>query len=148
MGGPAYIDGDEEKSFDNFYVCRFSYGGYEWTSTEHAYQAMKFIDKEHIERIRSETDVAVVYFLGQVEYVTHTDEWIKDHENEKIRLMYEINKAKFSQNDVLKKILLFRVGEIEFRGNRFWGKKGKRGLNWGGRILTRIREELLSIQEV
>lgn len=147
MGGPAYVNGEEERTFDNFYRCRFSYGGYEWTSVEQAYQAMKFTDKNHIDRIRLEDNIAVIYFLGQVNYITQTDQWIKDSKSEKIRLMYEINKAKFSQNEELKKILLSRDGDIEFRGNRFWGRKGTRSLNWSGQILTRIRDELLSIRE-
>jgi len=142
MGGYAYVGNQEEKTFDNFYKCEFSYGGYTWNSVEQAYQAMKFSDKNHINIIRSEDNIAMIYFLGNVKYIAHTEEWVTNSTDEKIRLMYEINKAKFSHNSDLKKKLLSNNEEIEFRGNRFWGKKGKTGSNWCGKILSKIRDEL------
>lgn len=139
MGGSAYLNGKEEKTLDNFHPCIFSYKGYTWNSVEQAYQAMKFKDKSHIEKIRKEIDIAIIYFLGQVDYIERTEEWNINSTNEKIRLMYEINMSKISQNDDIMKSLLSSEGDIEYRGDRFWGKKGKRGCNWGGKILSNIR---------
>lgn len=145
MGGSAYINEIPKNTMDNFYPCKFCYNGYTWTSSEQAYQAMKFADKDHIQSILRETNISMIYFLGQVSYVNKTDSWKKNSTEEKLRLMYEINLAKFSQNEDLKRILIESNGEIYFKGDRFWGKKGRKGLNWNGQILMKIRKELIDI---
>lgn len=147
MGGPAYIDGEVYDVLDNFYKCKFLYKNYLWSSSEQAYQAMKFLDKDHINRIHQESDIGVIYYLGQDKYAKKTKEWTDDPCKEKLRLMYEINKAKFSQNRDLYNILISSKKEIEYRGDRFWGKKGKNSLNWGGKILMKIRYEFFCDEE-
>ncbi len=142
MGGSPFINGREEETLDNFYFCPFSYGGYNWTSSEQAYQGMKFKDLKHRERILLEREISIIYHLGSDKFVEKTDEWNKNQNEEKRRLMYEINKAKITQNEWIKKLLIDSKGEIEYRGDRFWGKKGKNGLNVGGKIIMKIRDEM------
>ncbi len=143
MGGSAYINGYENKVFDNFYKCSFIYKNKIWTSSEQAYQAMKFEDEEYRERIRNEDKIGIIYFLGQNKYIKRTSKWETDETSEKKRLMYEINTEKIFQNKELIDILLFTGNEeIYYIGDRFWGKKGKNGLNCGGNILMQIRDEL------
>lgn len=142
MGGCAFINGIKEDITDNFYPCKFSYRGYEWTSVEQAYQGMKFSDKNHIKMIQSETEISIIYFLGNCKYIEKSESWNKDPIKEKLKLMYEISKEKYLQNNHLRKILIESIGDIEFRGDRFWGKKGTKWCNHGGKILERIRDEL------
>lgn len=143
MGGSAYVDGCEKKVFDNFYKCSFVYKNKTWTSSEQAYQAMKFEDEEYRERIRNEDEIAIVYFLGQNKYIKRTPKWETNENSEKKRLMYEINKKKIFQNkELIDMLLSTKQKEIYYVGDRFWGKKGKNGVNWGGKILMQIRDEL------
>lgn len=143
MGGSAYVDGCEKKALDNFYKCNFIYKNKIWTSSEQAYQAMKFEDENYREIIRNEDENGIIYFLGQNKYIKKTFEWETDTILEKKRLMYEINREKIFQNkDLIDILLSTEQKEIYYIGDRFWGKKGKNSLNWGGRILMKIRDEL------
>ena len=149
MGGSAYIDGIEYKEFDNFYQIPFQIKNKYWTSSEQSYQALKFDDEEHVEKIRNETDLSMIIHLGHVTYIKYVDGWdnelvssklkinpFKTHS--KINLMYIVNLEKFRQNPNIRKLLIQTSGVIKCSGStRFWNK-------WNSLILEKIRSELKS----
>lgn len=69
-----------------------------------------------------------------------------DWEEVKDNIMYEICKAKFTQNEDLKEKLLATGNDILEEGNtwgdRVWGTVNGVGENRFGKILMRVREEL------
>eukprot|EP00469_Lotharella_globosa_P009486 CAMPEP_0167773320 /NCGR_PEP_ID=MMETSP0111_2-20121227/1353_1 /TAXON_ID=91324 /ORGANISM="Lotharella globosa, Strain CCCM811" /LENGTH=136 /DNA_ID=CAMNT_0007662941 /DNA_START=66 /DNA_END=476 /DNA_ORIENTATION=+ len=92
---------------------------------------MKFREEEYREQIRKETSGNKIWSMGQSRQYRIVDNW----EEIKVDVMYEANKAKFSQNEKLKEVLLSTKGTITAYGFPFWAY-------WNGRILERIREEL------
>jgi len=70
----------------------------------------------------------------------------KDWEDIKIDIMYEINVAKFTQNENLKEMLLKTGSAKLVEGNTwhdtFWGVCNGAGRNELGKILERVRNEL------
>ena len=44
MGGPGFADGVQFDEWDNFFECKFHYLGYNWSTSEQAFQALKFLD--------------------------------------------------------------------------------------------------------
>ena len=143
MGGSGFSENIEYKEFDNFFRCEFVMEGYNWTSSEQAYQALKYDDKEHIERINRETSIAMIYHLGHSTHYKLSENYgysekifSNPFENKKIKLMYRVNFEKFSQNKRLRDILLETKGPITFLGSsKFWRY-------WNGKILEKIRDVL------
>eukprot|EP00470_Lotharella_oceanica_P006144 CAMPEP_0170168974 /NCGR_PEP_ID=MMETSP0040_2-20121228/1916_1 /TAXON_ID=641309 /ORGANISM="Lotharella oceanica, Strain CCMP622" /LENGTH=141 /DNA_ID=CAMNT_0010407443 /DNA_START=181 /DNA_END=606 /DNA_ORIENTATION=+ len=97
---------------------------------------MKFREEEYREQIRKESSGTKVWSMGQSRRYKIVENW----EEIKVDVMYEANKAKFSQNAKLKEVLLSTKGDIDARGFPFWAY-------WNGRILERIREELRAKEE-
>ena len=146
MGGSAFINNIEYKEFDNFYNCQFYIDNLLWNSSEQAYQALKFDDKQHILKINQETDMSMIIHLGHVTYIKYiegysnnTKENINNNpflNNPKISLMYKVNLEKFKQNPHLLEILKKTTGEVIFKNsNSFWRK-------WNGKIIEKIRYDL------
>lgn len=69
-----------------------------------------------------------------------------DWENVKLRVMYDIVKAKFLQNEKLQAKLLATRDRMLIEGNdwgdTFWGMVDGEGANNLGKILMRVREEI------
>ena len=69
-----------------------------------------------------------------------------DWENVKLRVMYDIVKAKFLQNEKLQAKLLATRDRMLIEGNdwgdTFWGMVDGEGENNLGKILMRVREEI------
>lgn len=69
-----------------------------------------------------------------------------DWEDVKDNIMYDVVKAKFEQNEDLKKKLLATKDEYLEEGNTwgdtYWGVSKGRGKNTLGKILMRVRKEL------
>ena len=142
MGGSVFINGVEYPQFDNCYKINIKYNNMLWNSSEQLYQSLKFSEKNHIFRINSEDDLGVIYMLGQNQKELYTNEYKLNQNETKINNMYISNKEKILQNSNLIRILIETDGDIVIYGNRFWGIKGKKGNNWLGKILHRIRDEL------
>jgi predicted NAD-dependent protein-ADP-ribosyltransferase YbiA (DUF1768 family) len=88
--------------FDNFYVCKFRLDGWEWYSSEHAYQALKFknSDPDHYTAIRLSETAREAYNKGQ-------DRTRKMEPNfDKYHAMLRCNLAKFIQNRIFAKRLI------------------------------------------
>nr|DAZ71783.1 MAG TPA: NADAR protein [Caudoviricetes sp.] len=121
----------------NFYETPVTWNGLTYLNNEAAFQSAKtFSDRECFTNL----DPSSAKKLGRK--VQLRSDW----ENVKDDVMYEICKAKFSQNTELKKRLLSTGNEHLEEGNtwgdKIWGTVNGVGENRLGKILMRIREEL------
>ena len=121
----------------NFYSAPITYNGITYKNNEAAFQAQKcpyrvheFTDLEPSEAKR----------LGRRVKLREDWEEVKD------RVMYEIVRAKFRQNKLLKMLLLQTGTRTLVEGNwwndTYWGVCKGKGENKLGQILMRVREEL------
>lgn len=121
----------------NFYEAPVTWNGLTYLNNEAAFQSAKtFSDRECFTNL----DPSSAKKLGRK--VQLRSDW----ENVKNDVMYEICKAKFSQNTELKNRLLLTGNEHLEEGNtwgdKIWGTVNGIGENRLGKILMRIREEL------
>lgn len=121
----------------NFYNCPVSYAGLTFENNEAVFQAAKCPErmKEFCKLNPSEAKR-----LGRK--VRLRQDW----EEVKNKVMYDVCKAKFSQNPSLLKMLLQTGDSVLIEGNtwgdRVWGVCNGVGENRLGRILMKIRNEL------
>lgn len=135
---------NEYRFLSNFWDAPVTYKGLTYQNAEAAFQAQKCIDeaeKEQFTTLRSNEAKR----LGR--HVQLRPNW----ENVKLPIMEEIVRAKFTQNEDLKAMLL-ATGDLVLEegnawGDTFWGvdAKSREGRNHLGRILMRIRKELQGV---
>lgn len=123
----------------NFYEADVEYGGITFKNNEAAFQAQKVVDDSRKLRFK-DLNPRRAKRLGR--RVRLRSDWEKVKDN----YMYEICKAKFSQNPELAKKLLATGDEELVEGNKwndtYWGVCNGRGKNKLGKILMKVREEL------
>lgn len=123
----------------NFYEAPITYEGITYQNNEAAFQSAKVLDMSVREKF-SILDPSSAKRKGRHVQLRH------DWEKVKFDIMYEICKAKFSQNAELKDKLLATGDEYLEEGNtwgdRIWGTVNGKGQNNLGKILMRVREEL------
>ncbi len=140
-----------EYSFlSNFYSCSITYGGINYPSTEHAYQAAKSLDFNVRLKISKLDSPAKSKQVGQ------NIEIRKDWDSVKNVIMYEVCKLKFNI-PYFKLQLLSTGGAFLEEGNtwhdNYWGvcycgncpmhkRQPKENQNHLGKILMKIRDEL------
>lgn len=161
-----YKKGEPYYEFSNFYEAKVTYNGIVYPTSEHAYQAAKFIgntkeEKEYIDIIRKANTPGIAFVLAKQKtgggYKWRTDlnpiiqkylnlgvSMRPDWEDVKIEIMAEIVHNKFMYNEKLKKLLV-STGDryIAEHTNRdsFWADGGDgSGENWLGRILMALRD--------
>ncbi len=129
----------EETSFlSNHYECPVKIGDITYLNSESAFQAQKTPD-EKIRRKFAYLNPDEAKAKGRK--ITLRDDW----ENIKLEVMYGVCKAKFEQNENIKKELLATGNEelVEISDNdEFWGLVNGAGENNLGRILMRVRNNL------
>lgn len=123
----------------NFYPSDIEYDGITYTSNEAAFQAQKVLDHEEKLRFKN-LDPRKAKKLGRRVKLRRDWDEVKDN------YMYEICRAKFTQNPDLAAKLL-KTGEEELvEGNTwhdtYWGVCNGRGKNRLGKILMKVRSEL------
>ena len=132
---------DEYRFLSNFWMCNIEYEGIKYPSVEHAYQAAKTNDKEKQMIIAKLSTAVEAKKYGRILVVR------KDWDDIKLEIMYTLVKKKFANNNILKRQLLATGDAILVEGNTwgdvFWGVCNGVGENHLGKILMKVRQELL-----
>src|SRR5262245_13654729 len=128
--------------FSNFSPHPIKMKGKVWPTSEHYFQAQKFVGTGHEEEIRLVKSPMIAARLGRDRKRPLRRDW----ESVKDKIMFEAVRAKFTQYGELRKILL-ATGDaeiIEHTGNdSYWGDGGDgSGRNMLGKTLMLVREEL------
>lgn len=125
----------------NFYSAPVEYEGIVYQNNEAAFQSAKTTNYET--RLKfANLDPSSAKGKGRRIQLRHGWDIIK------FDIMYEIVKAKFSQNEELKQKLIDTGNEHLEEGNtwgdKIWGTVNGKGQNNLGKILMRVRKELKS----
>lgn len=128
--------------FSNFSDHPITIDGRNWKTSEHYFQAMKFVGTPYEPQIRDAPTPGKAKTLGGSRKVPLRTDW----EQVKDQVMYDAVVAKFTQHDILKTILL-ETGDaiiIEHTSNdRYWGDGGDgTGRNQLGKTLMKVRDRL------
>jgi ribA/ribD-fused uncharacterized protein len=137
-----YSARDEYGCFSNFSRHPIFLDGKRWPTSEHYFQAQKFAGTGREEEIRLAKTPMEAANLGR----SRRHPMRRDWEAVKEAVMYAALRAKFTQHDDLKAILL-GTGDatlVEHTSNdSYWGDGGDgSGRNRLGQLLMRLREEL------
>ncbi|MGN1415711.1 MAG: NADAR family protein [Oscillospiraceae bacterium] len=123
----------------NFFEAPIIYDDIIYGSSEAAFQAQKTLDISQRELF---TELTPLKAKKRGEQLSLRSDW----EKVKLDIMYEICKAKFTQHEELRQLLISTCGEMLIEGNdwgdTFWGVSGGIGENHLGKILMRIRDEI------
>jgi N-glycosidase YbiA len=137
-----YSTQDEYGEFSNFADFPFTLDGKRWPTSEHYFQAQKFEDESHREKIRKSNSPMIAARLGRSRKVKIRRNW----ESVKIDVMRRAVSAKFEAHEVLRGLLLSTGDEKiveDAQRDDFWGCGADgSGQNWLGRILMEVREKI------
>ena len=130
--------------FTNFYPCVVRIDGKDWPTTEHYFQAQKFIGTPYVEKVRKLQHPRDAFQLSRDPRVSR---WRRtDWESVKDDIMLKALHVKFSKNSRLRKRLLDTGTRelIEHTSNdSYWGDGGNgTGQNKLGQLLMEVRREL------
>ncbi len=130
----------KHRFLSNFWPAKVTFGGWEYPTVEHAYQAAKTISMNDRRRIQEAQTPGEAKKIGQTVLMREGWEFMK------VWVMYELVRNKFIPYDM--HTLLNNTGDEELLegnnwGDKFWGVTGDylSGDNWLGRILMSIRQE-------
>jgi ribA/ribD-fused uncharacterized protein len=128
--------------FSNFARFPIRLRGKTWPTSEHFFQAQKFAGTPREEEVRQAKSPGEAARLGRDRKHRLRSDW----ESAKDDVMREAVRAKFSQHDELRALLLSTGDEIlveHTENDSYWGDGGDgSGKNMLGRILMEVREEL------
>lgn len=134
----------EYGEFSNFWNFEIEIDEIKYPTTEHYFQAMKFetSDKVYMDKIIQAPDPMTAKRMGKDRHKPMRTDWqlVKDD------IMYIAIKAKFTQSDSLRKLLL-STGDallVEAAPNDYYWGSGKDGTgkNMLGKLLVKLREEI------
>ena len=139
-----YNRGEPYYEFTNFYEVIVVIDDTHWPTTEHYFQAQKFVGTPILETIRMLSRPREAFDMSRDPRYSH---WRRnDWEEVKEDVMYKALQAKFSQNDDLRKLLLGTGKKklIEHSPyDSYWGDGGDgSGKNRLGELLMRLRREM------
>lgn len=133
-------------AFSNLYRCEITFEGRIFPTAEHAYQAGKAAKAAVREWILQAPTPALAAMAAHGLY---TWDVVPNWANIKVDRMRAVLKAKFSQHEHLKQLLLdtgsrrlVEAGTTNNAVNRFWGEVDGKGENTLGKLLMELREEL------
>ena len=137
-----YSTADEFGCFSNFAAYPIKLQGKVWPTSEHYFQAQKFVGTEREEEIRQAKSPMIAARMGR----SRKHPLRKDWEAVKDALMLEAVLAKFTQHDDLREILL-GTGQarlVEHTDNdSYWADGGDgSGKNMLGIVLMKVRDQL------
>jgi len=128
----------------NFWLCEIKVLDDEiYPSTEHAYQALKFEDKNIRKLFMDKT-----LFPGNAKKLGRKYLMFKSNNWDLVKLdvMYGLNLKKFSEHPNLKELLLDTGDQELVEGNNwgdtYWGAVNGAGENHLGKILMRVRNDI------
>lgn len=128
--------------FSNFWKCDLLIDGKVWPTSEHYFQAMKFLDTDIQERVRLCKTPKESAIMGRDRSLPLREDWDEISYSIMYRAVYE----KFTQHEDLQKILL-STGDSKIAehtvNDSLWGDGGDgSGRNRLGRILVNVREDI------
>jgi ribA/ribD-fused uncharacterized protein len=137
-----YLVDGEFGAFSNFAHYPIELDGKMWPTSEHFFQAQKFVGTEHEEEIRRVESPMVAAKLGRDRKRPLRSDW----ESVKDEIMRSAVGAKFAQHKDLERLLI-ETGEATIvehtKNDSYWGDGGDgSGKNMLGRILMEVREQL------
>lgn len=137
-----YSVNDEYGEFSNFAAFPIRLDGRTWPTSEHYFQALKFLDKAHQEAIRREKSPMKAARMGRDRKRPLRKNW----ESVKDEVMRKAVRAKFTQHEDLRSLLIGTgtARLVEHTTNdAYWGDGGDgSGRNMLGLILMELRDEL------
>ena len=137
-----YRVNDEFGEFSNFAPYPIVIDGERWPTSEHYFQAQKFLDDTYRRRVQAAKSPMIAARLGR----SRTQPLRQDWESVKLDVMLTAVRAKFTQHEGLRALLVSTgaAAIVEHTKNdSYWGDGGDgSGANMLGRILMRVREEL------
>ena len=144
-----YDKGAPYYQFTNFYPAVIILDGLAWPTTEHYFQAQKFIGTPFIEIVRSLPSPRDAFEFSRRPFVA---QWRRsDWEQVKINIMRKALLAKFSQYYDLRKQLLqtgMRTLIEDSPYDSFWGiGRNGQGENHLGKLLMEVRDEIRKIRK-
>jgi N-glycosidase YbiA len=133
---------DPYGEFSNFSPHPIKVNGKTWRTSEHYFQAQKFADMDYAEEIRRAESPMIAARLGR----SRKKPLRKDWESAKETIMRDALRAKFTQHQGLRSLLL-STGEdtiVEHTENdNYWGDAGDgTGKNRLGILLMELRDKL------
>eukprot|EP00731_Ephydatia_muelleri_P002180 Em0001g2180a len=136
-----YNRGEPYFEFTNFAEYPIQLDGKTWRTTEHYFQAQKFVGTPYEEVVRTANSAREAFSLSRQ---PQASQWLrKDWEQVKVGVMYKALVAKFSQHSELRATLLgTRDSELveHTKNDSFWGDGGDgSGQNQLGQQLMRVR---------
>jgi N-glycosidase YbiA len=139
-----YRTGDVYGAFSNFSTHRIFLKEKTWRTVEHYFQGRKFAGTKHEEEIRREASPMIAARMGRDRKRPLRSDW----ESVKEYIMREALRAKFTQHEDLREMLL-NTGDamlVEHTANdRYWADGGDgTGLNRLGMLLMELRAALQS----
>jgi N-glycosidase YbiA len=132
---------DAYAELSNFAPFGFEEGGVRWSTVEHYFQAQKFADPAHRERIARAHRPQQAKTLGQSRSVSIRQDW----DSVRDEVMLDALRLKFA-DPALRRLLLDTKSRPLIEDSpydRYWGvgRDGK-GCNRLGQLLMELREEL------
>lgn len=136
-----YSVSDQYGEFSNFAPYPIKLKGKVWKTTEHYFQAQKFAGSPQEEKIRKASSPMMAAELGRSRKVRMRKNW----DNMRDNVMYEALKAKFTQHEELKTLLLSTADKVlveHTENDDYWGDGGNgKGKNKLGKLLMKLRAE-------
>ena len=137
-----YSTTGEHGCFSNFSRHSIFLAGKRWRTSEHYFQAQKFAGEPDEEEVRQAKTPMIAARMGRDRKRPLRRDW----ESVKERVMMDALRAKFTQHEELKAVLL-GTGDavlVEHTANdSYWGDGGDgSGKNRLGRLLMQLRDEL------
>ena len=137
-----YSTSGEYGGFSNFSRHAIRLQGKRWPTSEHYFQAQKFVGTEHEDAVRNAKTPGESARMGRDRKRPLRRDW----ESVKDAVMLDAVRAKFTQHDDLKATLL-GTGDAELvehtEKDSYWGDGGDgSGKNRLGQILMKVRDEL------
>lgn len=137
-----YSTSGDYGAFSNFASYPFKLGGHTWPTSEHYFQANKFVGTPQFEEIRKAGTPALAAKLGRSRRFRLRPDW----ESVKVDVMRRALEAKFRQHAELRELLLSTGDEEiieETDADSYWGSgDAGKGRNMLGQLLMELRARL------